>query len=92
MSRRSRLVVTLCRSAGDAEEGAARRYLAKAGYHVATISIPERLEYRESMNRGGSLIETADKNMNLRAQAAIDELLLLLRSAATARVRHLRQE
>jgi len=89
---RERLVVALCRSAGEVEEDAARRYLQKARYQAAATSIPECLKYRDSMNRGGALVETSDKNRNLRAQTAIDELLKMLRSRATARARQRKEQ
>src|SRR5712671_6544825 len=40
---RERLVVVLSRTAGEPEEGAARRYLQKAKYEVLSTALPERL-------------------------------------------------
>ncbi len=89
---RERLLVTLSRTAGEAEEGAARRYLQKARYDVAETSIPERLPYREAMNRGGALMETSDRKLNARAEAVLDELLKRVRTAAAARASRVRKE
>jgi hypothetical protein len=40
----------------------------KAKYEALSVSLPEALDYREGMNRGGSLSETRDKKLNARAQ------------------------
>jgi chromosome partitioning protein len=89
---REGLIVTLSRTGGDIEEGAARRYLAKAKYHVAEASIPEHAAYREAMNRGAALMETSDRKLNVRAQAVLDELLKRVRTAAAARASRLQKE
>jgi chromosome partitioning protein len=89
---RQRLVVALCRTASEVEEGAARRYLQKAKYEVLTTSLPERLTYREAMNRGAALTETSDRALNARAQALMDELLKKVRSEVAARASRLRKE
>jgi chromosome partitioning protein len=86
------LVVALCRTAGEPEEGAARRYLQKAKYEVLTTTLPERLAYRDAMNRGAALTETADKNLNARAQALIDELVKKVRAEVAARASRRRKE
>jgi hypothetical protein len=80
------------RTAGEAEEGAARRYVQKATYEVLAASIPERLAFREAMNRGAALIETSDKKLNGRAQAVMDELVKKVRAAAVARTSRMRKE
>lgn len=89
---RERLVVILSRTAGEAEEGAARRYLQKATYEVLTTSVPERVTYREAMNQGASLIETTDKKLNGRAETAMDELVKKVRSKVEARASRARKE
>jgi chromosome partitioning protein len=89
---RERLVVALCRTAGEPEEGAARRYLQKAKYEVLTTTLPERLAYRDAMNRGAALTETADKTLNVRAQALIDELVKKVRAEVAARASRRRKE
>jgi chromosome partitioning protein len=89
---RERLVVALCRTAGESEEGAARRYLHKAKYEVLETTLPERVSYREAMNRGAALTETSDDKLNERAQALIDELVKKVRGAAEARASRIRKE
>jgi chromosome partitioning protein len=89
---RERLVVALCRTAGEPEEGAARRYLQKAKYEVLATSLPERLMYRDAMNRGAALTETSDKTLNARAQALIDELVKRVRAKVAARASRRRKE
>jgi chromosome partitioning protein len=89
---RERLVVALSRTAGAAEEGAARRYLQKATYEALSTSLEERLVYRETMNRGGSVLETPDKRLNERAQAIVDEIIKRVRASAVARTNRPRKE
>ena len=84
--------MALCRTAGAAEEGAARRYLQKAKYDALSVALPERLSFREAMNRGGSLIETRDKKLNACAQAVIDELVKKVRLTAGKRTSGARKE
>lgn len=87
-----RLVVALCRSAGEPEEGAARRYVGKAKYEVLTTALPERVIYREAMNGGASVVETSDTKLNERAQALMDELLKKVRVEVAARNKRTRKE
>ncbi|MFM9941499.1 MAG: AAA family ATPase [Hyphomicrobiaceae bacterium] len=89
---RDRLTVALCRTAGEPEEGAARRYLQKAKYDVLATSLPEHVSYREAMNQGASLIESADRKLNARGQAMMDELLKHVRAAVAARANRTRKE
>lgn len=89
---RDKLIVALCRTAGEPEEGAARRYLQKAKYEVLATSLPEHVGYREAMNQGAALVESADKSLNARSQQMMDELLKKVRAAVTARTSHARKE
>ena len=89
---RDRLVVALCRSAGEPEEGAARRYVDKAKYEVLATVLPERVAYREAMNGGASVVETSDGKLNERAQALMDELLKKIRAGVAARAKRGRKE
>jgi chromosome partitioning protein len=89
---RDRLVIALCRTAGEPEEGAARRYLQKAKYEVLTPTLPERLTYREFLSRGQALTETNDGTLNARAQALIDELVKKVRAQVAARTSLRRKE
>jgi chromosome partitioning protein len=54
---KERLVLALCRTLTQAEEDAARTYLAKAGYTVLAGAIPERAAHREAHNRGEAVTE-----------------------------------
>ena len=89
---RDRLIVALCRTAGEPEEGAARRYLQKAKYDVLASSLPEHLRYREAMNGGAALIESTDKRLNARGELMMDELLKKVRAAVSARGNRTRKE
>ena len=89
---RERLTVALCRTAGEPEEGAARRYLHKAKYDVLNTSLPEQVGYREAMNTGASLIESTDGRLNARGQTMMDELVKKVRAAAAARASRARKE
>ena len=89
---RERLTVALCRTAGEPEEGAARRYLQKAKYDVLVTSLQEHLSYREAMNQGAALIESADKRLSARGEAMMDELLKKVRAAVSVRANKTRKE
>jgi chromosome partitioning protein len=89
---RERLLVALCRTGGEGEEGAARRYVQKATYEVLGPSVPERIGFREAMNHGASIIETADKKLNARAEAVVDELIRKVRTRQAARARRTGKE
>jgi len=84
---RSRLVIALSRTAGEPEVGAARRYVQKATYEVLGASVVERACYRETMNEGGSLIETSNKELNREVRTVMDELVKKVRVAAAARAK-----
>ncbi len=89
---RDRMVVALCRTAGKVEEGAARRYLAKAKYEVLESVLPEHPGYRQAMNAGAALIETGERKLNDQAQALLDELVRKVHAAASARASRMRKE
>jgi chromosome partitioning protein len=65
-----RLVFALSRTLTAAEEDAARRYIAKAGYEVLAGAIPERAAYREAHNRGQALTEAKG-----RAHGPVEQLI-----------------
>jgi chromosome partitioning protein len=89
---RDRLAVALCRTAGEPEEGAARRYLKKAKYDVLETSLLQHVGYREAMNHGAALIESADSRLNVRGEAMMDELLKKVRAAVSVRANRTRKE
>jgi chromosome partitioning protein len=70
-----RLVFALCRTMAKGEEDAAREYLTAAGYEVLPGSIPERVAYRQALNRGQALTETSESTLNKRADALMEALL-----------------
>ena len=70
-----RLVAALCRVLLDDEEIAARSYLEEAGFEVLAGSIPESARYRIAQNKGQSLTESADRQLNDRADALMESLL-----------------
>ena len=53
---------------------------------------PEHAGYREAMNRGASLVEVADKRLNARADAVIEELMKKVRAIAAVRTGRTRKE
>jgi chromosome partitioning protein len=89
---RDRLAVALCRSAGEPEEGAAKRYIQKAKYSVLGLALPEHVAYREAMNAGDSVVETSDRKLNEIARHLMDELGKKVRVVAEARTRRARKE
>ena len=52
-----------------AEEKATSNYLQKAGYYIFSISLPEKISYRESQNEGKAISEV--KYLRLRKQAQL---------------------
>jgi chromosome partitioning protein len=84
--RRECLVMAFCRTSTEAEENAARAYVAKAGYPVLPGAIPERAAYREAHNRGQAVTETRLKALNARADALIGRLLSMITEKVKARV------
>jgi chromosome partitioning protein len=72
---RERMVFALCRTNAKDEEDAAREYLEAAGYEVLEGAIPERVGYRQALNRGKALTETEEKTLNERADALLEALL-----------------
>jgi chromosome partitioning protein len=61
---RERLVFALCRLLNQAEENKARTYLAATGYAVLPGAIPERVMYREALDRGRSLTEVESHDLD----------------------------
>jgi chromosome partitioning protein len=80
---RDRLVMAFCRTSTEAEESAARAYVAKAGYAVLPGAIPEHAAFRDAHNRGAAITEARLKTLSARADALMARLL----NAITDRVR-----
>src|SRR5215470_5865866 len=72
---KERLLFVLCRTLSKGEEEAAREYLHNAAFDVLRWALPEKLGYREALNRGGSTIETEDDVLNDEADAVMDGIL-----------------
>jgi chromosome partitioning protein len=72
---RERMVFALSRTSAKEEEDAAREYLEAAGYEVLQGAIPERVGYRQALNRGKAPTETEEKILNERADALLEALL-----------------
>jgi chromosome partitioning protein len=70
-----RMVFALSRTSAKEEEDAAREYLEEAGYEVLRGAIPERVGYRQALNRGKALTETEEKGLNERADDLLEGLL-----------------
>jgi chromosome partitioning protein len=70
-----RMVFALSRTSAKEEEDAAREYLEAAGYEVLRGAIPERVGYRQALNRGKALTETEEKTLNERADDLLEALL-----------------
>ena len=79
---RERLVFALCRTIGKGEEDAAREYLTSAGYEVLWGSIPEKLAYRQALNRGQSVTEAAENALTKRVDNLMEDLLARAANAA----------
>jgi chromosome partitioning protein len=72
---RERMVFALSRTSAKEEEEAAREYLEAGGYEVLQGAIPERVAYRQALNRGKALTETEEKKLNERADDLLEALL-----------------
>jgi chromosome partitioning protein len=72
---KERLLFVLCRTLAKGEEEAAREYLHHAEFDVLPQALPEKLGYREALNRGGSAIETNDDLLNCEADAVMHGIL-----------------
>lgn len=79
---RERLVFALCRTLGKGEEDAAREYLTSAGFEVLWGSIPEKLAYRQALNRGQSVTEAGENALTKRVETLMEDLLARIASAA----------
>jgi chromosome partitioning protein len=64
---KSKLSFVINAVSSEAEEKATRNYLQKAGYFVFSVSLPEKVSYREAQNQGLSISEV--KYLRLRKQA-----------------------
>lgn len=72
---KQRLAFALNHVLTDAEESAAREYLAEAGYVVLAGGLPAKASYRDAQNHGRSITETNYPSLNARADAIIQSLI-----------------
>jgi len=77
---RERLALALCRFLTKDEEKAARHYIDASEYEALPGSIPERASYRVAHNQGRAVTE-ADDDLDKRADALIESLLVRIASA-----------
>jgi len=82
---RERLVAAICRVLNDTEEAAARAYMEAAGYDVLDGSILEHTAYRQAQNRGHAITETKVGELNERADALLEALLVKVTRELEAR-------
>ncbi len=76
--------MVLSRILGDSEANEARRYIADAGYAVATGHLVERISYRTAQNIGRAITETDYDTLNDKARELIDALVATLQQKADA--------
>ena len=69
------VVVALSRILDEREEARARSYIKQAGYESLPGCIHERAAYREALDRGLALTETANKGLKSQADAMIENVL-----------------
>jgi chromosome partitioning protein len=72
---RDQIAFALCRTLADDEASSARSYLSSSGYAVLAGDIPERLGYRNAMNKGRAITEASDELLSKRADTMIADLL-----------------
>jgi chromosome partitioning protein len=88
---KSRLVIALCRTTGEREEGMARAYFKAAGYTVLPGALPEKLAYKEAQNRGQAVSETKQRALRERVDTLIDALFQRVSAQLEAKERKEKQ-
>lgn len=58
-----------------AEEKATRNYLEKAGYYIFSISLPEKVSYREAQNEGKSISEVKYPRLSQQAELLVKDII-----------------
>ena len=71
---KSKLAFVINAVSSEAEEKATRNYLERAGYFVLSISLPEKISYREAQNQGLSISEVKYSRLKKQAQSLIKEI------------------
>src|SRR5215469_10233431 len=66
---KNKLAFVINAVSSPAEEKATKNYLQKAGYFVFSVSLPEKVSYREAQNQGLSISEV--KYLRLRKQVQL---------------------
>ncbi len=72
---RARLAFALCRVGTEAEEEAARAYVAEAGYDALPGALLERPAYRQAQNDGQAVTEVKFKGLSERADALVQAII-----------------
>ena len=72
---KSKLTFLINAISSEAEEKATRNYLQKTGYFVFSISLPEKVSYREVQNQGLSIGEVKYKRLRKQVQLLVKKIL-----------------
>lgn len=72
---KNKLIFVINRVSSTAEEKATRNYLEKAGYFVFSISLPEKVSYREAQNQGFSISEVKYLRLSKQVKELVREIL-----------------
>jgi chromosome partitioning protein len=72
---KSKLAFVINAVSSEAEEKATRNYLQKASYFVFSISLPEKVSYREVQNQGLSISEVKYLRLSKQAQLLIKNII-----------------
>ncbi|KLL02821.1 MAG: partition protein ParA, partial [Mycoplasmataceae bacterium CE_OT135] len=72
---RNKLAFVINRISSLSEEKATRNYLEKAGYFIFSISLPEKISYREAQNEGKALSEVKYFRLKEQAQGLIKSII-----------------
>ena len=72
---KSKLAFLINAVSSEAEEKATKNYLQKAGYFVFSISLPEKVSYREAQNQGLSISEVKYLRLSKQAQLLIKNII-----------------
>ena len=72
---KSKLSFVINAVSSAAEEKATRNYLQKAGYYIFSISLSEKISYREAQNEGLAISEVKYLRLSKQAQELIKSII-----------------
>jgi chromosome partitioning protein len=72
---KSKLAFLINAFSSEAEEKATRNYLEKVGYFVFSISLPEKVSYREAQNQGLAISEVKYLRLSKQAKELIKSII-----------------